>query len=130
MGSMFPMAPFTHDVKKIKGATNKNGDIDVTCKQALRPPQNDSIETTSAPNVCLGSNIYRCSNFKVMFPKSQSVKQAIFFYPFPFKLLTHGKSNNASFSPKKAFLKPNTSKSDDQRQKLFIRQEFDWFQNK
>ena len=48
----------------------------------LKPPQNDSIETNSAPNVCLGSNIYCCSNFKVMFPKSQSVKQAISFTHF------------------------------------------------
>ena len=28
-----PMAPFTQDIKKIKGAAHKNGDIDATCKQ-------------------------------------------------------------------------------------------------
>ena len=32
-----PMAPFTHNVKKIKGAVHKKGDIDATCKQAFRP---------------------------------------------------------------------------------------------
>ena len=31
------MAPFTHNVKKIKGAVHKNVDIDATCKQAFRP---------------------------------------------------------------------------------------------
>ena len=31
------MVPFTHDVKKMKGAVHKNRNIDATCKQALRP---------------------------------------------------------------------------------------------
>ena len=30
------MAPFIHNVKKIKGAGHKSGDIDGTCKQALK----------------------------------------------------------------------------------------------
>ena len=29
------MAPFTHDVKKSKGAAHNNDDIDATCKHAL-----------------------------------------------------------------------------------------------
>ena len=37
------MVPFTHIVKKIKGAAHKSGDIDGTCKQALKLVLGDVI---------------------------------------------------------------------------------------
>ena len=33
-----PTVLFTHNVKKIKGAAHKNGDIDDMCKRALKVP--------------------------------------------------------------------------------------------
>ena len=35
IGSIQSYEPFTHNIKKIKVAAHKNGDVDGTCKQAL-----------------------------------------------------------------------------------------------
>ena len=51
------MVLFTHNVKKIKGAVYKNGDVDGTCKQALSHYSNfgynqRSVTKSSILNVC------------------------------------------------------------------------------